>query len=202
MKLYYSPGSCALAVHIILIESGLTYQIEAVNLREQPLKTASGVLFNSINPKGYVPALITNSGQLLTECPVLLEYVADQATAQQLIPAAGTIARYQTQEWLAFIATEIHKGFSPLWNPAATNEQKETAWVNLSKRLDWINQEFGDKAYLMGDFSVADPYLFTCLSWSKYLQRSLESWTNIVAFVERMQARPATQQAIKEEGMA
>ncbi len=201
MKLYYSPGSCALAVHIILIESGLNYETESVNLRQQPIQTASGVVFNTISPKGYVPALIINAGQLLTESQVLLQYVADQATSKQLIPVAGTLARYQTQEWLAFIATEIHKGFAPLWNPAATAEQKEAAWANLAKRLDWLNQELGDKAYLMGDFSVADPYLFTCLNWANYHQRTLESWTNVVAFMERVRARPATQQALKEEGL-
>ncbi len=201
MKLYYSPAACSLSPHIVLAESGLPFELEKVNLRETPHRTASGVAFSTINPKGYVPVLQLDNGELLTEGVAIVQYLADQVPGKYLAPANGTLARYRLQEWLNFIATEIHKGFGPLWNSASPQETKDAAWAKLAGRIDWLVSQLGDKEYLLGEYSVADAYLFTCLSWAKYLERSLDAWPKLAAYLARVAARPAVQQALKAEGL-
>lgn len=201
MKLYYAPGACSLASHIALAESGLAYSAEKVNLRETPHRTESGADFSALNPKGYVPALDIDGGELLTEGAVILQYIADQAPERSLAPANGTLARYRLQEWLNFIATEIHKGFGPLWNPQNSQEAKDAAWARLSARLDLIVGELGDKDYLLGAFSVADAYLFTCLGWTRLLKIELTRWPALVAYQARVAARPPVQQVLRDEGL-
>lgn len=201
MKLYYSPAACSLSPHIVLIESGLPFELEKVNLHETPHRTESGVAFASINPKGYVPALQLDDGDVLTEGVAIVQYLADQVPGKCLAPANGTLARYHLQEWLNFIATEIHKGFGPLWNAANSPEVKDAAWAKLAGRIDWLVAQLGDRDYLLGDFCVADAYVFTCLRWSNYLERSLEGWPKLTAYLARVEARPAVQRAMKEEGL-
>ncbi len=201
MKLYYSPAACSLSPHIVLAESGLAYTLEKVNLREMPHRTESGVDFATINPKGYVPALQLDNGELLTEGVAIVQYIADQVPGKYLAPANGTLARYRLQETLNYIATEIHKGFGPLWSPANSQEVKDAAWEKLAKRIDWLAGQLGSKEFLLGEYSVADAYLFTCLSWAKYLQRSLDAWPTLTAYLARVAARPAVQQALKAEGL-
>ena len=200
MKLFLKPGSCSLASHIVLEEIGRPYETEAVDLAKKV--TASGADFWAINPKGYVPALLLDDGDLLTEGPAILQYLADQAPELNLAPANGSKARYQLQSWLTFIGTEVHKNFSPFFNPAATPEMKELARANLQRRLGYVNDLLADRDFLMGDtFSVADAYLFTVVGWAKFVQLDLSAWPHLIAFQGRVAARPATQRALKAEGL-
>ena len=200
MKLFLKPGSCSLASHIVLEEIGRPYETEAVDLAKKV--TASGADFWAINPKGYVPALLLDDGDLLTEGPAILQYLADQAPELNLAPANGSKARYQLQSWLTFIGTEVHKNFSPFFNPAATPEMKELARANLQRRLGYINDQLAGGDFLMGStYSVADAYLFTVVGWAKYIQLDLSAWPHLIAFQARVAARPATQRALKAEGL-
>lgn len=201
MKLYYSPGACSLASHIALIASGLPFSSEKVNLREMPHTTASGADFSAINPKGYVPALQLDNGELLTEGAAILQYIADHAPDKKLAPPNGTLERYRLQEWLNFIATEIHKNFSPLFF-AKTDAAKDEAWQRLQPRLALLQRQLETTPYLQGDqFSVADAYLFTCLSWAQYVHRSLADYPALLAFLQRVAELPAVQQALKAEDL-
>ena len=201
MKLYLKPGACSLSPHIALEESGLPYETEVVDLKTKI--TASGADFTKSNPKGYVPALLLDSGELLTEGAAIVQYIADQAPAKKLAPANGTIERYRLQSWLNFIGTELHKSCSPFFNPASGKEWKEIASANLERRLAYVNEQLEGKPYLMGeDFSVADGYLFTTLSWMKYIGIDLTTLPNLAAFQARVAARPAVQKALKDEGLA
>ena len=200
MKLFLKPGSCSLASHIVLEEIGRPYDTETVDLAKK--LTASGADFWAINPKGYVPALLLDDGDLLTEGPAILQYLADLAPELQLAPANGSKARYQLQSWLTFIGTELHKNFSPFFNPAATPEMKELARANLQRRLGYVNDQLAGRDFLMGDtFSVADAYLFTVVGWAKFVQLDLSAWPHLIAFQGRVAARPATQRALKAEGL-
>ena len=200
MKLFLKPGACSLASHIVLEELGRPYETEAVDLAKKV--TASGADFWAINPKGYVPALLLDDGDLLTEGPAILQYLADLAPELNLAPANGSKARYQLQSWLAFIATEVHKNFTPFFNPAATPEMKELARANLQRRLGYVNDQLAGRDFLMGDtFSVADAYLFTVVGWAKFVQLDLSAWPHLIAFQGRVAARPATQRALKAEGL-
>lgn len=201
MKLYYTPGSCSLSVHIALHEAALPFSLCKVNLRAQPHTTEDGTLFSSINPKGYVPALQLDNGELLTEGPALVQYVADLAPEKQLAPTNGTLARYRLQESLNFIATEIHKPFGPLWNAKASAEAKEAAWQQLSRRFDELNTHFSQQDWLLPQYSVADGYLFSCLNWTRFLHLSLEKWPALETFMQRITARPAVQAALQAEGL-
>lgn len=201
MKLYYKPGACSLASHIALEEAGLPYQTEAVDLKTKV--TASGQDYWQINPKGYVPALRLDSGELLTEGPAILQYVADQAPAAALAPAAGTVARYQLQAWLTFIGTELHRSCTAFFHPQAGDDWKVIARATLERRLSYVDGQLQGRSFLMGeDFTVADAYLFTVLSWMKPIGMDLSGWTQIVAFQARVAARPAVQAALKAEGLA
>ncbi|MDE2401125.1 MAG: glutathione transferase GstA [Burkholderiales bacterium] len=200
MKLYYSPGACSLSPHIVLEETGLTYATEAVDLKTK--LTASGANYADLNPKGYVPALLLDSGELLTEGPAIVQYLADLVPAKQLAPANGTVARYQLQSWLAFISTEIHKNFSPFFNPTASADMKATARAHLERRLSYTNERLAGQPYLLGEvFSVADAYLFVILNWAPFVQLDLAPWPSLLAFQARVAARPAVQAALKAEGL-
>lgn len=198
MKLYLKPGACSLSPHIVLEESGLDYETETVDLKTK--RTSSGEDYSQINPKGYVPALLLDSGELLTEGPAIIQYIADQAPAKKLAPANGSIERYRLQSWLNFIATELHKSCSPFFNPAAGDDWKKIAAANLERRLGYINEQLDGKSYLLGEgFSVADAYLFTILSWMKFINIDLSKWSNLAAYYERVGARPAVRAVLKTE---
>ncbi len=201
MKLFLKPGACSLSPHIVLEELGLPYQTEVVDLKTR--QTASGQDFLAINPKGYVPALQLDSGELLTEGPAIVQYLADLAPEKQLAPANGTLARYQLQSWLTFIGTELHKSCSPFFNPAAPQAMKDLARANLERRLAYTAQQLEGRNYLLGDeFSVADAYLFTVLGWFKFVPVDLSAWPVLQAYQARVAARPAVLAALKAEGLA
>ncbi len=201
MKLFLKPGACSLSPHIALEEAGLSYETENVDLATK--KTASGGNFLEVNPKGYVPALLLDSGELLTEGPAIVQYIADQAPARNLAPANGSLARYQLQSWLNFIATEIHKSCTAFFHPLSKDDWKTAARANLDRRLGMLNDHLADKPYLLGnDFSVADGYLFTTLSWMKYIGIDLATLPSLAAFQARVAARPAVQKVLKDEGLA
>ena len=201
MKLFLKPGACSLSPHIVLEELGLPYQTETVDLKTK--QTASGQDFLAINPKGYVPALQLDDGSLLTEGPAIVQYLADLAPEKQLAPANGSIARYQLQSWLTFIGTEVHKSFSPFFNPKAPQEWKDIARANLERRLAYVAQQLEGRDYLLGsEFTVADAYLFTVLNWSKFIKLDLGAWPLLLAYQARVAARPAVQAALKAEGLA
>ncbi len=200
MKLYYSPGACSLSPHIVLCETGLDFTIEKVNLRTK--ETESGRDFSAINPKGYVPALELDDGEVLTEGPAIVQYVADLAPEKKLIPPAGTLARARVQEWLNFIGTELHKNFTPLFNPASTDDIRNAAQANIARRLPIAATALDAHPYLIGDsFSVADAYLFTVLSWTGFVKVDITPWPSLAAFVERMKARPGVHAALAAEGL-
>ncbi|HZP86677.1 MAG TPA: glutathione transferase GstA [Burkholderiales bacterium] len=200
MKLYYSPGACSLAPHIVLIELSLPHSTVQVDLKAK--ETADGRDYRQINSKGYVPTLELDDGQYLTEAAVIVQYLADRAPSAALAPAPGTMERYRLQEWLNFISSEIHKGFGPLWNPAASEDEKERARGRLGQRFDWLSAQLANKDYLMGKFSVADAYLFTVLNWTQWHDIDLAKWPALKQYVGRVAARPAVQEALKAEGLA
>lgn len=200
MKLYFSPGACSLAPRIALIAAGLPFDSERVNLRTK--LTAGGEDFRAINPKGYVPALALEDGHLLTENQVILQYVADQAPASALAPAAGTFEHYESMEWLAWTSAELHKRFSPIFTPGASGETKEAAWADLAAPLTYVAGQIGDDGYLMGDdFTVADAYLFTVLNWVGFTSFSLDHWPALQAYQARIKTLPAVQEALRQEGL-
>src|SRR5689334_21392502 len=195
MKLYFSPGACSLSPHIALLEAGLDFTLERVDVRAR--QTASGRDFLTINPKGYVPALEMNDGAVLTEGPAIVQFIADLAPDRQLAPANGTLERYRLVEWLNFISTELHKSFGPLFRPTSTEEMKEAARSNLRNRLGWLAGELEGRDYLMGaQFTVADAYLFTVLGWAGFVEFDLGPWPVFAAYLQRVGARPAVQQAL------
>jgi len=200
MKLYYSPGACSLSPHIVSREAGISVELKKVNLKDKVVE--GGADYRKINSKGYVPALELDNGQVLTEGPAIVQYLADQKPESNLAPKAGSIERYKLQEWLNFITTEIHKGFSPLFKPNTPDEYKKIARENLAGRFDWLNQQLEGKDYLTGkSFTVADAYLFTVLTWTKPMQIDLGKWPNVAAFVARVSARPKVQEAMQAEGL-
>lgn len=199
MKLYFSPGACSLAPHIVLRELGLPF--EAVKVDTRAGKTESGADYRQINPKGYVPTLELDDGQRLTEAAVLLQYLADRAPAAGLAPAHGTMERYKLMEWLNFIATEIHKGFGPLWKPDSTDDEKQRVRARLAARLDWLARQLEGREYLTGRFSIADAYLFTVLNWGQWTGVDLANWSALKAYVGRVAARPKVVEAMRAEGL-
>jgi glutathione S-transferase len=200
MKLYFSPGACSLSPHIVLLEAGLPFTTERVDLRAKV--TASGADFRAINPKGYVPALELGDGALLTEGPAIVQYLADQAPQSGLLPPVGAIERYRVVEWLNYISTELHKNFSPLFNPASSDDMKTAARANLTNRFAYVARKLEGQEYLTGSaFTVADAYLFTVASWAGFVQFDLSDWPALGAFLARVAARPAVQQALRDEGL-
>lgn len=199
MKLYYSPGACSLSPHIVALEAGLKLTLEKTDIRTR--KTASGQDYLAVNPKGYVPALQLDDGSVLTEGPAIVQFLADKVPTAQLIPAVGTLERYKVLEWLNFIGTEIHKSFSPLFNPANSEARKQEAKDLLARRFPLIVNQLAKTDFLTGSrFSVADAYLFTVLSWAGHV--GVELPQAIKAYLGRVAQRPAVQQALKEEGLA
>jgi glutathione S-transferase len=200
MKLYYSPGACSLSPHIVASEAGLAIDLEKVNLAEH--KTESGQDYMAVNPKGYVPALRLDDGSVLTEGPAIVQYLADQKPASGLAPALGTIDRYRLQEWLNFIATELHKSFSPLFNKASSDDVKNTAKTSINKRLGYLNDRLASRQYLMGgNFTVADAYAFTIVNWTNFVGIDLKPYPNVGAYMGRIAARPKVQETLKAEGL-
>jgi glutathione S-transferase len=200
MKLYYAPGACSLAPHIVAREAGIPLNLEKVDLRART--TASGRAFAEINPKGYVPAIEVRDGEVMTEVSALIQYLADQAPQAGLMPAVGTAERYQVLEWIGFVSTEIHKGFGPLWNPASPEEVKRAAKDKLFQRFAYIDQRLAGQSYLTGErFTVADAYLFTVTNWTNFHGLSLTEYPNLAAFMSRVAARPKVQEALEAEGL-
>ena len=200
MKLYFSPGACSLSPHIVAREAGLPVTLVRVDTKGK--KTITGDDYLSINGKGYVPLLELDDGTRLTEGPAIVQYLADRAPQKKLAPANGTIERYKLQEWLNFITSELHKQFSPLFDPSMPEDAKAKFRDKIAARFDWVVAQLGDKPYLTGeDFTVADAYLFTVANWTKYTGIDLAHWPLLQAYMARVAARHAVQAALKEEGL-
>jgi len=200
MKLYFSPGACSLSPHIVMSEAGIKTELVKVNTKTHTL--ADGSDFYAINAKGYVPVLELDGGQRLTEGPAIVQYLADQRPASGLIPAAGSFERYQVQEWLNFITTELHKQFGPLF--AATTPEAYKAFLvdKIGGRFDWLSERLQGKDYLMGkQFTVADAYLYTILRWTPRVAIDLAKWPLLAAYMARVDARPKVQEALVAEGL-
>ena len=200
MKLYFSPGACSLSPHIVAREAGLPITLVRVDTKGK--KTITGDDYLSINGKGYVPLLELDDGTRLTEGPAIVQYLADRAPQKKLAPANGTIERYQLQEWLNFITSELHKQFSPLFDPSMPDDAKVKFRDKIALRFDWIVAQLGDRPFLTGgDFTVADAYLFTVANWTKYTGIDLARWPVLQAYMARVAARHDVQAALKEEGL-
>jgi glutathione S-transferase len=198
MKLYYKPGACSLSPHIVLREAGLAFELAKVDLAKKTLEDGSDFL--AVNPKGQVPTLGLDDGGILTEGPVVVQYIADQAPGSGLIPPAGTIARYRVQEWLNFVSSELHKSFSPLFRPNTPDAYKEIARQTLAAKFTTLDRHLDGKPYLTGEsFTVADAYAFVVLGWTSRVGIALDAWPNLNAFVERVAARPAVKEALAAE---
>jgi glutathione S-transferase len=200
MKLYYSPGACSLSPHIVMREAGIPVQLVSVDLSTKKAQDSSD--FKAINSKGYVPTLELPDGQRLTEGPAIVQYLADQAPARGLAPAAGTVERYRLQEWLNFISSELHKQFSPLFDPACEASLRSRQVEKIGKRFDWIVKQLASRDYLMGGaFSVADAYFYTMLAWCRAVDIDLAKWPSLASYKERVEQRPAVREALKAEGL-
>ena len=200
MKLYFSPGACSLCTHIALHESGLNF--EPVLASTQTHRLADGTDYHSINPLGYVPLLELADGTRLTEVAAILQYIADQVPASHLAPLAGTLARYQLMAWLNFVATELHKGFSPLFSKDTPDNYKPIAKEHLTQRLAWVDAQLQDRPFLMGEtFSVADLYLFNISNWAHLVGLKLTDFSNLLDFRTRVGKRPAVRAAMRAEGL-
>lgn len=200
MKLYFSPGACSLSPHIVLHEAGLTADLEKVDVRAK--KTADGGDYLKINPKGQVPVLELDDGDILTEGPAIVQYLADKVPASGLVPPAGTKERYHLQEWLNFVTSELHKNFTPLFRPNTPEDYKPVAKENLAGRFGFLDRHLADRPYLMGNkFTVADAYLFTIVNWTKFQAIDLGPWPKLKAYWERVGARPKVQEAMRAEGL-
>jgi len=200
MQLYFSPGACSLASHIAAREAGIPIELKRADLKAKKLEDGSDYL--AVNSKGAVPALRLDNGQVLTEGPVILQYLADQKPESNLAPKAGTIERYRVQEWLNYITSEVHKGFSPLFNAANDPAVKEYALANLKKKFDWINAQLTGKKYLTGDtFTIADSYLFAVVNWGNGVGIDLSAWPALKEFHARVAARPKVKEAMEAEGI-
>jgi glutathione S-transferase len=200
MKLYYSRGACSLATHIVLHEAGLKAQVEKVDLKSKT--TEGGADFMQINPKGYVPVLQLDDGQLLTEVGTVLQYLGDRVPASGLAPAAGTMERYRLMEWLNFISSEVHKSFSVLFSPEPPEDYKNVVRKRIATRLGYVEGQLKNRSYLTGEtFTVADAYLFVALNWSRAMSVDLEPFPAVRQFQQRVSQRPAVQAAMKAEGL-
>lgn len=200
LKLFLKPGACSLSPHIALEEAGLPYETESVDLAKKV--TASGGNYFDINPKGYVPALQLDSGELLTEIPALMLWIGDHATGTALVPPAKSPVWYQMVSWLGFIGTELHKGFAPLFRPNISDEARAGVVQQLSGRLKLADAALAGKSYLFGDrFCAADVYLFVVSGWSSYAKLDLSPYPSLQAFRARMMERPAVREAMKAEGL-
>ena len=200
MKLYYSPGACSQAAHIVIHEAGLPHSSEAVDLKAK--RTASGEDYWGINPKGAVPALMLDEGDVITENVAVMIYLGDQAQSEDLLPSSG-LHRYRIIEWLGYLGSDVHKAFSPLFNPAASADVRAASLELVTQRLDYLERRLDGHDYLHGNtMSVADPYLFAMLGWTRPLGIDLAKWPNLTAYRERIIARPTVQTVMKAEGLA
>lgn len=201
MKLYYSPGACSLAPHIVLNELGLPFDAVAVDLKTH--KLADGTDYYGINPKGYVPTLVLDDAEVLTEIAAMLQYLGDLNPEAKLIPAYGTFERYRVIEWLTFISSELHKSFSPLFNAAMPEAGKQIFRDKLAQRFTYLDKHLGDKSYLMGEqYSVADAYAYTILSWKDAVKLDLSPWKHLEAYVRRNAARQQVRETVHAEKLA
>ncbi len=199
MKLYYAPGACSQAPHIVLREAGLP--IELANVRFPDKVTDDGEKLTDVNPKGAVPTLRLDDGEVLTENAVILQYLADQAPAAGLIPAGG-LERYRLLEWVNFVATELHKGFGPLWNPATPAEFKQATREQLGKKFDYLQDALRDRPYIAGErFTIVDAYAFVVQNWTAMHDIDLSRWPGLTAFVARVAQRPAVRAVLEAEGL-
>lgn len=200
MKLFYKPGACSLSPHIALREAGMDFTMEKVDLATK--KTEHGADYLEINPKGQVPALQLEDGSLLTEGVAIVQFIADKVPDRQLLAPSGSMTRYHTLEWLNYIATELHKGFTPLFRPDTPDEFKPIARAALEKKFQYIEDELTEKQWLLGlRFTVADAYLFTVLRWAYAVKLDMNRFTHIADYMERMKARPAVAVALAAEGI-
>ena len=200
MKLYYTPGVCSLSPHICLREADLPFELIKVDIKQHTLDDGRDYL--DINPNGYVPMLELDSGDRLSEGPAIVQYIADLKPAARLAPPAGTLARAKLQSWLNFLSTEIHKGYSPMFNPAATAEFRTWQRERLVQRYGWIQKQLSGRQYLMGErFTVADAYLFTTLCWLGYVNLDLAQWPGLSGYYERIASRPRVREAMRVEGL-
>ena len=199
MKLYYSPGACSLSPHIALLEAGLPYDLVKVDLRAKKLENGDDYL--KVNPKGQVPALQLDSGELVTEGPVIVQMIADKA-GRGLAPARDSAERYKLLEWLNFITTEVHKNFGPIFSPVLADEAKAFFKDRVMGKFKYIDSQLAGRDYIMGkQFTVADGYLFTMLSWADRLKFDLSAMPNLLAYKARVAARPKVQEALSKEGL-
>ena len=200
MRLYYSPGACSLAPHIVAREAGVPVDLVKVDLAEKT--TQAGEDYRVINPKGSIPALLFDDGAVLTEGAVISQFIADQAPEAKLLPPAGTLQRYRALEWLNFVATELHKSFGPLWRKETPAEMRTLVKDMLGKKFGLIDRHLASQPYLLGDdFCVADAYAFTILSWAPVVGIDLAEWPELKSYIERIAARPHVRAALKAEGL-
>lgn len=201
MKLYYMPGSCSLAAHVIAQEAGIA--LDLIRVDKQTKKTETGDDYLAINPNGYVPALVLNDGTVLTEASVIVQYLADQKSDSGMMPAAGTIERYRVQQWLTFIATELHKTFTPFFRPNVPDQTKAANRELLARRLGFVNEALATGPFLTGEtFTAADSYLWVVLRWLPAAGIDLADYANASRFVAAVNARPAAVRSLQEEGLA
>ena len=199
MKLYYYPGASSMAPHIVLREAGYKFDLDKVDLAAK--RTEGGEDYAAVNPKGYVPALKLDDGSVLTESGVILQYLADQRPRRNLAPKPRTPERYRLLEWLNFIASEIHKALGAFFNPKMTPEWREAQLELVGKRFDYLEKALAGNPYLMGEFSIADVYLYTVLNWTHFHQIDVSKWPGIKAYLARIAERPAVRKAMKAEGL-
>lgn len=199
MKLYFSPGTCSLSPHIALRETGQSFDLVQVDTKTK--KTKAGDDFLAVNPKGMVPVLVLDNGEVLTEGPAIVQYIADKKPSA-LMPSAGNAERYRVLEWLNYITAEIHKAFTPLFKPDTPEGYRTISKNNLATRFGYLDGKLAGKKFLTGDnFTVADAYLFTVVSWSKFQDIDVATWPNLKAFMDRVAARPKVQEAMQAEGL-
>jgi glutathione S-transferase len=200
MKLYYSPGACSLSPHIALLEAGLPYDLVKVDLRAKKLENGDDYL--KINPKGQVPALALDSGELVTEGPVIVQMIADKAAGKNLAPARDSAERYKLLEWLNFVGTELHKNFGPMFSPVLADDAKAFFKDRVMGKFKYLDGMLAGHDYLMGkQFTVADGYLFTMLCWADRMKFDLSGLPNLLAYKARVAARPMVQEALSKEGL-
>ena len=200
MKLYYAPGACSLSPHIALLEAGLPYDLVKVDLRAKKLENGDDYL--KINPKGQVPALALDSGELITEGPVIVQMIADKVPAKNLAPARDSAERYKLQEWLTYINGELHKNIGPLFNPALSDEAKAVFKDRAMGKFKYLDGQLAGRDYLMGkQFTVADGYLFVMLRWAESMKFDLSGLNNLMAYKDRIAARPKVDEALVKEGL-
>ena len=203
MKLYYAPGACSLAPHIVAREAGLPIELEKVDIRQSPHQTETGRDFSEINPKGYVPVLCLDNGERLTEGVAILQYLADLNPEAALAPAVGTFERYRLQEWLTFISSELHKMFSPwLFHPEYGDQPAIVARAKVAERFALLDRHLADRDFLLGKgFTAADAYCFTIVGWARLKNIDLAPWPNLATYMKRIGERPGVREALQAEGL-